>query len=72
MITKALWEAYNSDIFWAKCSNLETNDELILYLCTLLTIVFTPVVLCFDILLFPLELGFVIFKKLILTNEKEN
>ena len=72
MITKAVLSGYASELKEIKKLNLNTCDEFIFYLYSILSFILTPFWLVTDIMLLPLELGFVIFKKFILTNEKEN
>lgn len=69
MITKSVLSGYASELKEIKKLKLDTCDEFIFYLYSILSFILTPFWLVADIMLLPLELGFVIFKKFILTKE---
>ena len=73
MITKAVLSGYASELKEIKKLNLDIYDEFMFYIYSLLSFILTPFWLVMDILLLPLELGFIIFKSCVLaTNKRAN
>lgn len=65
MITKSIWEDCLADLKWQKnCSNSKLRENEILLFAGLCVLpLLTPILILFDLLLLPFEIGFYFFKK---------
>ena len=66
MLSIKNWEEFIFEFGWQKDRmHREYNWQLKLYMNLLMTVGLTPVLLIVDLLIFPFEIGYVIFKKII-------